>query len=190
MDIKDVVKFGKHNAVKVKSKPKHISKPLSPSEQQKALRSKPKPSPAPKGVEEPKAKVTPKTKKKAPKPEHITRSGPLDQPTLDCLLKQSEGVSKIGKKDLFLYENKKTLLNSKVLATDVVIEVTIVNADDAMTNKFISVTPKTTVVREFKEVAKRYIILPIDRRTCHIVERRYMEEPEFKEYRDTILDQF
>jgi len=108
----------------------------------------------------------------------------------DFLLKYFKLKRKLKKDDYIVFSSKKTILGTKIKSNDKVIEVIMVNAHEAASVKFISVTCRFVVERELKETSKIYMSLDDSRRVPLIVERKYMEDDSFYEHRMNIIEQF
>ena len=104
------------------------------------------------------------------------------------LKKFFEKAEKVGKDISF--ENRKTILKSKILPTDKICEVSVVNGESATDYTFVSVSFKFIAEREIKTIAKDYLYILCDRRYPVIVERKYLEDPKYREQKVHILNEF
>ena len=112
--------------------------------------------------------------------------GDIDIETVHYLRQFYQKVSKVGKDDLIFYTERKTMFGNKILATDKIIEIGIINAGNFAS--FISITYKLIKETEIENVAMRYVSVGVDRRPL-VVERKYMFEDEYAEQRRRVMEE-
>lgn len=137
----------------------------------------------------------PKKSKNSIKKTHIcenkTPINSVMELTIESFNKYFKDAKKVSKKDFGIsYKGKKTLLGSLIKENDIFIEVSVINSEGILSNKFISIGFKFVAKREIKEVSKTYVILDEDRRIPLLVESKYMDMSEYSDYRDKIYEQF
>lgn len=109
--------------------------------------------------------------------------------TVDCLSTYFEGKKSIGKADMEIYSGKTSILGTKIRSIDKIIEVALINAQSADTSNFISISFKKVLERDIKDVAKKYVCVSSRKRYPLIVERKYMEQKQYKNIRKRILEE-
>ena len=99
---------------------------------------------------------------------------------------QFTGVDKITKKELPNYTGKTSLYNTIFKINDKIMEIAILNAGDALTCRHLSITFKRITERDLKKLLKDYIIIKMTPKYPTLVERKYMEDKEYKDYKKII----
>lgn len=109
--------------------------------------------------------------------------------TEDYIKKYFVDKTVIGKKDLSYHSEKRTLLNNKLRAMDKIIEVLVINAESAVSARFISVTFRIIAEREIKQISKKYVQFGESSRYPKLIERKYLEQKKYKEFREKLYTQ-
>ncbi len=116
----------------------------------------------------------------------------VDNTQTKITLKRHFENKKILGKETFnaIYKGKKTLLGSIIRPTDKIVEVCLVDAENAGTCRFISIRFKSVAERELTKVSKQYMSLDNSRRVPALVELKYMNNSLYETHRQKIVDQF
>ena len=112
----------------------------------------------------------------------------IDVDTVNYLRKYFINVQKVGKDDIIFYADRKTMFGKKILATDKIKEIGIINIKNI--SVFISTSYKLVKETEIEEVARKYITIGADRRVPIVVERYYMDNEEFISQRRKVMEEF
>ena len=98
-------------------------------------------------------------------------------------------IEKTMKIDLPLVEKKRSLFNGRFKLYDKVMEVAVLNAGFVMSGGMLSISFRHISETEVKKVLKEYTIVRVSRYPV-IVERKYMEDNEYKDYRKIIEQEY
>lgn len=99
-------------------------------------------------------------------------------------------IDKISKKNISIYNGKKTLFDKKIELNDKVMEVVIVNAKHLSENQILSVTFKYISEKELNKIYKEYSVLRINHRYPALVEKKFLRDKRYSTIKKLIEEEY
>lgn len=135
-------------------------------------------------------KVVPNSRPKKVKPKRKIKTVIIDEMSKQYFTEAFSNATKLKTSDMVGFSNHKTIFGKIIKARDKIINVAVINAEGILTNRFISISFKCVSYTEFKEFLEKYIIVKTNKRYATIVERVYMEDIQYANHRQRIVEQF